>query len=786
MHPAQCIVVSAKATGRHVQGENNKNKCSVTVPFIIWLEMHSRSLNIFNWICHQLAKELSNHPTYTTNTRCCHRQSILNNLTLISKPIRSTATVTKTRIADKKEGATATIRNICSATIRTATTTNSDLDRHEEEEEERQEEEQVVVKQLVVGTEFNQNQIIPTRTSLNELTIEEEEQYQYHYNHGRTRDSNNNQGTKKQSTTTTAEEEKEEETEHYNKLSSNHNNIGPDGQHICSHMRRFQNALPFDSIPGPKPSLPFVGTNWIYFPLVGHYQSMKLHEANLDKYHRYGPIMKEEYQRGYPTVTIFNPSDIKEVFMREGACPSRPVLPYVIKHRQSDPSRYPNVGLANMEGPEWFELRSRLAPLLLSRELKRRHISTQNRVSSRLVNYIKSLLPAHDDATRRIRSEFGEEVEEDESEITVVVSSSAKLNHNHHSQRQFNSGIVENIQEVFYRFSMESIMNLCINQELGCLKATSSDSFNAVSSDGELIFQAAMNFFEAQHKLYYGLGLWKYIDSKPYRQLRDSQNSIHDIASKYIDVALIHLKKKRELRSMSKQQCEEHESLLETLYCTNKFNDLEIKSTIVDFVGGGIYTVANTLTMVLFLLASNPAVQEQLYQEICQVFDGEDEIGSDINIDMEKLEQLKFLKLCLKESYRLLPTIPGVARTLQRDMVLSNYLVPKNTLVFCNFMVTCRLPQYFAKPDEYDPSRWERNGKLKNDLAFCLLPFGHGVRKCIGHNFAELEIYVAIAKLIRSFKIKTINGEDAKSLNLCYKFIVVPEKPVTLEFEPRK
>ena len=513
---------------------------------------------------------------------------------------------------------------------------------------------------------------------------------------------------------------------------------------------------------------------------------MKLHEANMDKYRRYGSIMKEEYQRGHPMVTVFEPSDIKEVFVREGACPSRPVLPYVIKHRKSDPSRYPNVGLANMDGPEWFELRSRLAPLLLSRELKERHISTQNRVSSRLVNYIKSLLPVNGTKYNDI-------------EIDKTISDN-KIDNNHKDINIYGNqetGIVKNIQEVFYRFSMESIMYSCINQELGCLRATGNkgDNFNADSSDGELIFRAAMNFFEAQHKLYYGMGLWKYFKSEPYRQLCDSENSIHDIASKYIDAALIHLKKKRETREKYRlnnnsnqqlpQHIEEHESLLETLYCTNKFTDLEIKSTIVDFVGGGIYTVANTLTMVLFLLASNPSVQEQLYREICQVFKEEDEIGSDINIDMEKLEQMKFLKLCLKESYRLSPTIPGVARTLQRDTVLSNHLVPKNTLVFCNFMVTCRLPQYFANPDEYNPNRWERNGASKSDLAFCLLPFGHGVRKCIGHNFAELEIYVALAKLIRSFKISTINGENEKSLKLCYKFIVVPENPVQLQFTPR-
>lgn len=521
--------------------------------------------------------------------------------------------------------------------------------------------------------------------------------------------------------------------------------------------------LPFDAIPGPKPSLPLIGTNWIYFPYIGHYQSMKLHEANMEKFKRYGPIMKEEYQRGVPSVTIFEPSDIKEVFTREEACPARPILPYVTKHRLSDPARYSNVGLANMMGQEWLELRSQLAPLLLSKELKKKHIGSQNNVSSRLVNYISNLLSANG-SNDVYPSDTSPKCQDDTSDVADQGS------------------IVNNIQEVFYRYSAESIMNLCIDQELGCLNATGGEIYSEAMKDGEDIFAAAMGFFEAQHQLYYGLNSWKFFNTKPYRQLCDNQNTIHDIATKYIDTALRDLKVRRK---SSIRQDREYDSLLETLYNAG-FDELEIKSTIVDFVSGGIFTVANTLTLTLFLLASNQKVQEQLYQELCHVFGNENDTGSDINIDMEKLDQLKFLKLCLKESHRLLPTIPGIARMPQKDLVLSNYLVPKNTLVFCNFMVTCKLPQYFEDPDVYNPSRWERTGKNKGDLAYCMLPFGHGVRKCIGHNFAEMEIYIALAKLIRKFRVETINNQNASNLDLSFKFIIVPEKPVSIKFIPRK
>lgn len=501
---------------------------------------------------------------------------------------------------------------------------------------------------------------------------------------------------------------------------------------------------PFSAIPGPRPSLPLLGTNWTYLPLVGHYRSDRLLEANVRKFRKYGPIMKEEFSYGQPVLTLFDPSDIKQVFKSEESCPARPTLDYIVKHRRSDPERYSNIGLANMMGKEWQELRSKIAPFLLSRELKNRTIVSQHDISSRLVEHV---------ASRTGRA-------------------------NKSGQR-----IIENVQDVFSRYSMESIMNLCVSDKLNCLRETNLGS----SEDGELILEAAMKFFVAQHKLYYGSRLINFFDNKPYKQLCESQNTIHDIASKYIDRAIVELQAKARGGAGGEQRGEE--TILESLHKSGKFSDLDIKGTIVDFVVGGIYTLSNTLTMALFLLAANQVVQDKLYREICDVFPNSATTG-DIYVDQGKLEHLRYLKLCMKESYRMLPTIPGIARILQRDLILSNYHVPKNTLVFCNSMTTCRLPEYFDEPDEFRPNRWDRHDKnfINNrnpDLAFALLPFGHGVRKCVGHNFAELQTYIALTKLIRTYKIETINGENADSLELDFNFIVVPRKPVKLKFTPR-
>lgn len=105
------------------------------------------------------------------------------------------------------------------------------------------------------------------------------------------------------------------------------------------------------------------------------------------------------------------------------------------------------------------------------------------------------------------------------------------------------------------------------------------------------------------------------------RLSHDSQDTIHDIAPKYIDSALSDPKRKQVYRLA--HQSEWCESLMEILYTANKFNDLETKSNIVDCTGGGVDSVTVILTMALFLLASNPSEQEKLYQEICQVIKDE-------------------------------------------------------------------------------------------------------------------------------------------------------------------
>lgn len=94
-------------------------------------------------------------------------------------------------------------------------------------------------------------------------------------------------------------------------------------------------------------------------------------------------------------------------------------------------------------------------------------------------------------------------------------------------------------------------------------------------------------------------------------------------------------------------------------------------------------------------------------------------------------------------------------------------------------MATCQLETYFKDAHRFWPERWIDSEERKNIHPFALLPFGFGSRMCLGKNFSENEIYLATAKLIKTYRIELVPGHE--QLELKHAFIVIPAKPVPLK-----
>ncbi len=177
-------------------------------------------------------------------------------------------------------------------------------------------------------------------------------------------------------------------------------------------------------------------------------------------------------------------------------------------------------------------------------------------------------------------------------------------------------------------------------------------------------------------------------------------------------------------------------------------SDAQLIDEVLILFTAGHETTANALSFTLFLLASHPEIQEQVHQEVSKV-DFED---SETDL-MQGAMQLQLVKQCLEEALRLYPPAYVIDRIATEDDSFEGISLPKDTLVLMSVYELHRYADFWEKPSEFIPSRF--NTTDKKDYSDYYYPFGAGPRMCVGNNFAMYEMILAVAEIIKKYKIKT-------------------------------
>lgn len=343
-----------------------------------------------------------------------------------------------------------------------------------------------------------------------------------------------------------------------------------------------------------------------------------MHEAHIDKFKIYGPILKEEYQYKKAVVHLIRPQDFQKVLYAQGIYPNRPVNEFVCHYRTKNKDKYANVGISNQLGEQWFKQRQLYAPVLLKLGILDVYLPNLNEICNDLVIYLEQIGKKLDDHCIEIND----------------------------------------LQSITYRLALESICMLCLDSRMDCLIDR-----NDKESDGSKLIQLTKNLFAAYQELYYSPPLWKLFETKAYRQYAESEDSIYQIADKYVDNALIKLRQTDESNTTN--------SILKTLLSLENVDERDVRTLIIDFISGGINTVSNSLSFILFHLANNINVQNKLYKEINEILDSKDQ-----QITGQHLNKMNYLKACVKESFRINSTIPCLVRILPEEIVLNGYKIP--------------------------------------------------------------------------------------------------------------
>ncbi|WJS96347.1 cytochrome P450 [Flavobacterium johnsoniae] len=164
----------------------------------------------------------------------------------------------------------------------------------------------------------------------------------------------------------------------------------------------------------------------------------------------------------------------------------------------------------------------------------------------------------------------------------------------------------------------------------------------------------------------------------------------------------------------------------------------------------GHETTANSLTFTLHLLGNHHDVQQKVFDEIKTIESETDDV-------VEQLQKMIYTNAVLNESMRLYSPAWITDRQNVKDDNLGEFNIKKGTLIGVSFYELHRNPKYWESPDSFNPERFL--GEQKKHSMQYFYPFGAGPRMCIGAGFAIYEMSLAIAYIIKKYKIKSVNSE---------------------------
>uniref|UniRef100_A0AAQ5X9V8 Lanosterol 14-alpha demethylase n=1 Tax=Amphiprion ocellaris TaxID=80972 RepID=A0AAQ5X9V8_AMPOC len=196
------------------------------------------------------------------------------------------------------------------------------------------------------------------------------------------------------------------------------------------------------------------------------------------------------------------------------------------------------------------------------------------------------------------------------------------------------------------------------------------------------------------------------------------------------------------------------QTLIDATYKDGRpLNDDEIAGMLIGLLLAGQHTSSTTSAWMGFFLARDKALQERCFAEQKAV------CGEDLPpLHFDQLKDLSLLERCLKETLRLRPPIMTMMRMARSPQVgTPGYTIPVGHQVCVSPTVNHRLHDTWVKRMEFNPDRYLNDNPAAGEK-FAYVPFGAGRHRCIGENFAYVQIKTIWSTLLRLYDFDLVDG----------------------------
>jgi retinoid hydroxylase len=177
----------------------------------------------------------------------------------------------------------------------------------------------------------------------------------------------------------------------------------------------------------------------------------------------------------------------------------------------------------------------------------------------------------------------------------------------------------------------------------------------------------------------------------------------------------------------------------------------ELKDQIQLLLFAGHETLTSAIASFCLLMAQHPDVVDKLREEQTHF------INQPLTLDV--LRQMTYLEQVLQEVLRLIPPVGGGFRQVLKTCEFGGYQIPEGWAVLYQIGPTQKDGQLYPQPDQFDPERFSAQQNAERPK-YGYVPFGGGIRECIGKEFARLEMKIFAAHLVRGYEWELLPNQQ--------------------------
>ncbi|WP_235531043.1 MULTISPECIES: cytochrome P450 [unclassified Nocardioides] len=175
--------------------------------------------------------------------------------------------------------------------------------------------------------------------------------------------------------------------------------------------------------------------------------------------------------------------------------------------------------------------------------------------------------------------------------------------------------------------------------------------------------------------------------------------------------------------------------------------DTELRDQLVTLLLAGHETTASALSWALVEIGRSPELRARTLRAVDE--------GDDA-----------WLEAVFKESMRLHPVIPMVVRTLMKPTTVGGWDLPAGTTVGPSIIMSHQLESNFPDPEAFRPERFLADGDSAVPALNVWIPFGGGVRRCIGAGFSVMEGVEVLRAVFTAYDVTTVGTDVPKVRNI--------------------